>query len=111
MLESFAMLLEGENNSIEKRTVAFSGGKMELAVGQEFTMFHEDRWVIESFTPDDSYSPSGFGGTPVVLCRYVGVGPIPSEYADEVKEGLLEFCADSVALAISLEEVRAKRDD
>lgn len=87
-------------------TVAYADGEMELQVGQEFTMFGGDKWRIEAFTGQGIYSPSGLGGTPIIRCFYIGGEPISREDMQWVKENQIEFCADSVALAVSIQQKR-----
>ena len=81
----------------ESMLVNFSGGKMILWAGQTFKMFDGDKWKIE-----------GFKGvvlnTPIVMCSYRGGEPIDKDFVSDVKDGRIDFCGDSIALAISLEQ-------
>ena len=93
---------EGQQKSVDTARVACSGGEMDLSVGQQFTMFNGDEYVIESFRQATIYSPSGAGGTPIALCRYVGGEPIDSQYEEYARDRFIDFCADSIALAIQI---------
>lgn len=102
---------EGENKPIEKAEIDYAAGKMMLSVGRQFTMFDGDKYVIEAFINDRIYSSAGEGGTPIIKCRYVGGKPMSVQYESEAREGYIDFCADSVALAISQEQVIKIREN
>jgi hypothetical protein len=78
-----------------------SRGQVEARVGDEFSWFGEGvgSWRIESFTRDRIYSPSGFGGTPIVRCRPVGEMP-PTWAKYDNGDGTVDWCGDSVGAAL-----------
>lgn len=80
-----------------------SAGTVDVEVGQRF----EDsgiQWEVVGFTGQRIYSPSGFGGTPIVKCRALTE---PSDFWKRYQEddGTVEWCGDSIASII----IRANR--
>lgn len=102
-------MTEGQDEPVEKVTAAYPGGEMELSIGQEFSVFNGDRYTIVSVRGGRIYSPGGIGGTPIVRCRHIGGEPIHDQYKGYAEEGMIDFCADSVALAISEEKARKQK--
>lgn len=78
-----------------------SRGEVTARVGDEFGWFGigEGRWRIEGFTANRIYSPSGFGGAPIVRCRPLGeVPPYWAQYVND--DGTVDWCGDSVGAAL-----------
>lgn len=92
MSENFAVLLH------------CSRGQVEVRIGDEFDAINwhvggTNRWRIEGFTGERIYSPSGFGGSPVVICR--PLDGMPADWAQHDNgDGTVEWCGDSVGAAI-----------
>jgi hypothetical protein len=84
----------------------FSRGAVEARVGDEFDAPNYfkgggDRWRIEGFTSERIYSPSGFGGAPIVRCR--PLNGMPTGWAEyDNGDGTVDWCGDSVGAALFL---------
>lgn len=79
------------------------GGTVDVAVGDRFTDRSEGiEWQIAAFTNGRIYSPSGFGGTPIVKCIPLrsldDLPPFLKQYIEE--DGTVEWCGDSIATLI-----------
>ena len=81
-------------------------GETEVRPGDRFRFPYDGgdaEWEIVRQTGSGIYSPSGLGGCAVLACKLV-TGSMPQHYERYVEDGLVEFCADSIANAI----IRAK---
>ncbi len=83
---------------MERVKLTGSAGSVEVAVGDRFTD-HGCEWEVVSFTGGRTYSPSGFGGTPIVRCRaHSELDAFWKAY--EEPDGCVKWCGDSIASII-----------
>ena len=77
-----------------------SKGSVTAHVGDRFKWWLDGaEWEIVGFTGDYIYSPSGFGGAQVVLCKHIAG---ENRAIDEkwIADGVAEWCGDSIASAL-----------
>lgn len=74
--------------------------RTEVKVGDRFKWWDGTEWEVVQFTGGRIYSPSGFGGTPTLRCR--PLGELNDHFRKYVEaDGMVDWCGDSVAGAIS----------
>lgn len=81
--------------------IAHSGSsKHTVSIGDQFDWWDGTRWEVVKFTGGSMYSPSGFGGTPTLLCKQLaGDTKFYKQYT--AHDGTVEWCGDSVAGALA----------
>ena len=81
-------------------TLHGSKGSITPKTGDRFGWWDGTEWEIVGFTGARIYSPSGLGGTPIVVCKHLSgkLDAIHAKYTDA--DGLCEWCGDSVASAL-----------
>lgn len=94
-----ALIVAESSPEREPMRLTGSKGSIDAKVGDRFRWWDGTEWEIVGFTADRIYSPSGFGGTPIVTLRCLGgdVDPITARFMDGE---LSDWCGDSVATGL-----------
>ncbi len=74
---------------------------VDVQIGDRFRLFDDSEWEVIAFASDRTYSPSGLGGTPIVLCRHIQ-GAVSRVRAESMVGGIARLCGDSVAQGVAL---------
>jgi hypothetical protein len=82
-------------------TLAYHGGTEQVSIGDRFAWWDGRTWEVAAFTDGRSYSPSGLGGTPTVLCRQIAGERDNHAHQWADADGLVEWCGDSVAAGLA----------
>jgi hypothetical protein len=84
-------------------------GSVEVQPGRKF-VDNGVTWEVVDFATGWNYSPSGAGGAPSVKCKVLSGLP-DGRFAPYMKDGMVDWCGDSLASAIIQYEALIKAED